>query len=73
MRDERDMRSAIVTHLNHIFMTAVLDIFYLRVVQKGSIRKMQRWMKREKSCCEKELAADSLEETGIDAEKMPSS
>ena len=41
-RNERDMRSAIVTHLNHILMSAVLALFYLRVTRKDSIRKMQR-------------------------------
>ena len=41
-RDERDMKSAIVTHLNHIMMTIVLALFYLRVVRKDSIRKILR-------------------------------
>ena len=54
-RDERDMRSAIVTLLNHILMTTVLVLVYLRDVRKDSIRKMQRWKKRERSCLRKRI------------------
>ena len=47
--NERDLRSAIITLLNHILMTSVLALFCLRVVRKDSIGKIQQWKKRERS------------------------
>ena len=55
-RDERDTRSAIVTHLNHILTTVVLTLFYLRVVRNDNIRKIQRWKKRERSWLRKRMS-----------------